>query len=184
MGAERRTVVGTILIMGIGNTLLSDEGAGLHLLSALQSRHPQLPHVRYLDAGTLGFTLAGDVASAEGLIAIDAAKFSAPPGALLCLEGEAMDRFLSAGKLSVHEVGLADLLDMARLTGDLPERRALVGIQPATTDWDTQPSAPVAAAVPLAVAKVLELVESWTGSAAAALAADGRAKLETPEARP
>lgn len=150
-----------VLVLGIGNSLLSDEGAGIHTLVALQSRQPELPGVRFLDGGTLSFTLLSEIAEADALVVIDSAKFDGKPGDLLCLEGEAMDTFLAAGKLSVHEVGLADLFDIAWITGDLPKRRALVGIQPHKLDWGMTPSPAVAEAIPHAVDCILYLLRHW-----------------------
>jgi hydrogenase maturation protease len=78
-----------------------------------------------------------------------------------------MDNFLGSCKRSVHEVGLLDLFDIARLTQTLPGQRALVGIQPASVDWGEEPTEPVAAAIPVAVQKVCELLELWRTEEAA-----------------
>ena len=93
------------------------------------------PELRFLDGGTLSFTLAVPIEECERLIVVDAAVLGEPPGSVRVFEGEAMDRQLSRHAKSVHEVSLADLMDMARLTGRLPQRRALIGIEPALVDW-------------------------------------------------
>lgn len=72
-----------------------------------------------------------------------------------------MDRFIGQGRLSVHEVGLADLLDIARLTGHLPQRRALIGIQPQITDWGEGLSAAVQHALPRAAETAMDLLTKW-----------------------
>lgn len=149
------------LVLGIGNTLLTDEGAGIHALQYLQQHYPESDDVTYLDGGTLSFTLAGAVEDADNLIVIDAAQLKGKPGTVDCLVNEDMDRFLGTCKRSVHEVGLLDLLDIARLTGHLPERRALVAIQPDIVDWGDAPTASVASAIPLAAEKVAELMKQW-----------------------
>jgi hydrogenase maturation protease len=77
-------------------------------------------------------------------------------------EGDALDRFAGKPRRSVHEVSLGDLLSIARLTGSLPEQRALVAIQPATLGWGTELSAPVARALPLAARDIMNLVQGWT----------------------
>jgi len=150
------------LVLGIGNTLLTDEGAGVHALEALRAAHPEPDNVTYLDGGTLSFTLAGDVEDADNLIVIDAAQLKREPGTVACMTNEAMDEFLGSCKRSVHEVGLLDLLDIARLTDSLPEQRALVAIQPDTIDWGEQPTRPVADAIPVAVNHVLELMQTFS----------------------
>jgi hydrogenase maturation protease len=156
-----------ILILGIGNTLLSDEGVGIHVLESLASLLPvDDDEIELLDGGTLSFTLAGPIAEAEALVVVDAAQLSAEPGALRIFEGEAMDRFLvSNRKASVHEVGLADLMSIALLTDSWPARRALVAIQPDKLDWGEMPTPAVSAAVPAACAEIQKLIGEWRGVA-------------------
>jgi hydrogenase maturation protease len=153
------------LILGIGNTLLSDEGAGIHALEYLRRCHPSIPGVQYLDGGTLSFTLAGEIEEADNLIVIDAARLGASPGTVCCMPGSEMDRFLGKGSCSVHEVGLLDLMDIARLTDSFPEHRALIGIQPETVAWGDAPSPPVLRAFPEVAAYALGLLEQWAGEA-------------------
>ena len=155
------TVMQKTLILGIGNTLLSDEGIGLHVLATLQHKHPELEDVEYLDGGTLSFTLAGWIEEADRLIIIDAAEFHQAPGTVRTLSDEEMDRFLGLPKRSVHEVSLLDLLDISRLTHSLPEPRVLVGIQPQKIDWGDNPSPDVAAAIPHAVEAIEQLLRDW-----------------------
>ena len=153
----------TTLVLGIGNTLLSDEGVGIHVVSRLASDHPNLPGVTCVDGGTLSFTLAGSVSSHDRLIVVDAARTGSPPGTVNCFEGEAMDRYLSGNRQSVHEVGLSDLLDIARLTESYPRHRALIGVEPLDIGWGERPSDPVSAAIPRAVVQILALLQKWGG---------------------
>ena len=153
------------LVLGIGNTLLSDEGIGIHVLDYLRSQDADSGKVTYLDGGTLSFTLAGAIEDADNLIVIDAAQLRKRPGAVECLVNEKMDDFLGNTKRSVHEVGLLDLFDIARLTDTLPERRALVGIQPGKIDWGDKPTDEVAAAIPVAAEIITELLSEWEGEA-------------------
>lgn len=154
------------LVLGVGNILLSDEGAGVHAMQYLQQHEAMAPPaefraVRFLDAGTLSFTLAADIELASCLIVFDAAQLNAAPGHVRSFVGEDMDRFLTFGQRSVHEVGLADLMDIARLTGHLPQHRALIGIQPEALGWGEQLSDAVMAALPVAAEMALALMRSW-----------------------
>lgn len=149
------------LVLGIGNTLLSDEGAGVHALTYLQTHHPNPDGVAYLDGGTLSFTLAEAIEDADHLIVLDAAELHATPGTVRAFINEDMDRFLGTTKRSVHEVGLLDLLDIARLSEHLPSQRALVGIQPEKFDWGDTPTVSVSEALPRAADIVLKLIERW-----------------------
>lgn len=149
------------LVLGIGNTILSDEGTGIHVLDYLRNNHTDLEKTELLDGGTLSFVLAADIEDTDNLVVIDAAQLKAPPGTVQVMVGEEMDKFIGTGKLSVHEVGLLDLMDIARLTGCLPVNRALVGIQPKKMDWGCDLSPEVADAVPDAARQVANLVKKW-----------------------
>ena len=154
-------------ILGIGNTLLRDEGIGIHVLKALQARLPADDAFSFVDGGTLSFTLAAEIEASDRLVVIDAAQLGEAPGTVRCFIDNEMDSFLGSCKRSVHEVGLLDLFDIARLTQTLPGQRALVGIQPASVDWGEEPTEAVAAAIPVAVQKVCDLLELWKTEAAA-----------------
>ena len=148
--------------MGIGNTLLSDEGIGIHILEELKQQSPSSDNIEYIDGGTLSFTLAGSIESADNLIVIDAAELKSEPGTVQVFEAEAMDDYITSGnKKSVHEVGLADLLSISLLNEQLPENRALVGVQPKKIDWGHEPTPEVSAAISEAVTKVQNLVTRW-----------------------
>ena len=150
-----------LLVLGIGNTLLCDEGAGIHALELMQAQVPEIPGAVYVDGGTLSFTLAVYLEDCSHMIVFDAAEMKAEPGSVRAFVGEDMDAFLGVAKRSPHEVGLLDLFDMARLTDALPAQRALIGIQPANMDWSTRPSALVEQALPRAVAAATDLLNRW-----------------------
>jgi hydrogenase maturation protease len=67
------------LVLGVGNTLLADEGAGVHAMRYLRNQFASLPETEFLDAGTLSFTLVDDIASTDNLIIFDAAQLDAAP---------------------------------------------------------------------------------------------------------
>lgn len=153
------------LVLAIGNSILRDEGIGLHVLSALQKEHTFPPEITLLDGGTLSFTLASAVSEADKLIVIDAAQLNSTPGTIKIFKNNAMDDFLGACKRSVHEIGLLDLFDIARLTETLPAERALIGIQPKSIDWGDMLSPELESVMPRAVQTVLELIGSDFGTA-------------------
>lgn len=151
------------IILGVGNTLLSDEGVGIHVLEALaKSSLPQEGVVDLIDGGTLSFTLAVAIEEADALIVVDAAQLKSPPGTLRLFRGEDMDNFLRGNrKSSVHEVGLTDLMAIAQLTERWPQKRALVAIQPEKLDWGQEPTPPVLSAIPEACRQIEALVKEW-----------------------
>ena len=150
----------TIAVVGIGNSLLTDDGAGIHTLERFAEGNTN-DDVFCLDGGTVGLALLDRLSDLDGLVALDAMKLGLRPGTVTVLEGEAMDAHLRNQHGSVHEVGLSDLMDALRLRGDLPEKRALIGIEPEDMDWGTEPTAAVAAALPEAADRANNLVENW-----------------------
>lgn len=149
------------LILGIGNTLLSDEGAGIHAMYQLQAGYPDSPDIVYVDGGTLSFSLAAYLQDCSNIIVLDAAELNSLPGTVRTMVGAEMDDFLGAARRSPHEVGLLDLFDIARLTESLPVNRALIGIQPQSIEWGTSPTPPVEKALPVAVEQAINLLNEW-----------------------
>lgn len=152
------------LVLGFGNVLLSDDGAGVKLVAQLRAELGT--HVaQFVDGGTLSFSLLPFVEATQSILVVDAAELDAAPGTIRLSEGLAMDRFLmGARRRTVHEVGLIDLLDMARLQGCLPPRRALLCIQPGRIEWSELLSAPVALALPEGGAQARALLQRWANA--------------------
>lgn len=164
MSRDATPAASGVLVLGVGNPIMGDDGVGQRLLEVLAARVPALAGVEFLDAGTLGLMLLPQVERCGALLALDAAQLGAAPGDVRVFEGDAFDGFLKSARSSVHELGLRDLVDAARLTGSLPQRRALVGVQPAQIGWGTNLSPPVAAAVPAAVEAARQVLERWTAA--------------------
>jgi hydrogenase maturation protease len=154
----------SMAIVGIGNNLLTDDGAGIHVLEHIAGDNPD-DDLACIDGGTVGLALLDRLSDLQGLVALDAMILGKAPGSVTVLEGEAMDIHLRNQRGSVHEVGLSDLMDALRLRGELPEHRALIGIEPADMDWGTEPTTAVASAVPKAAALAQRLVRQWRGTA-------------------
>jgi len=156
---------GKILVLGLGNALLGDDGVGVDVVDALRRggvEERRDVSVSARDGGTLGLALLPEIEDASALIVVDAARFGGAPGDVRVFEGEAMDAQAGRARSSAHEVALADLVGAARLTGRLPARRALVGVTPQSTQWGLAPSAAVAAALPAACAAIEALLARWS----------------------
>ena len=150
----------SIAVVGIGNSLLTDDGAGIHTLERFAAGNKD-DSIDCIDGGTVGLALLDRLAGLDGLVALDAMKLGKEPGTVTVLQNEDMDSHLRRQKGSVHEVGLSDLMDALRLRGELPYHRALIGIEPADMNWGTKPTKRVAAAVPEAAARATLLVRAW-----------------------
>ncbi len=149
------------LVLGFGNVLLSDDGAGVRLVELLRVA-PGADAAEFVDGGTLSFSLLNYVEATDSMLVIDAADLNDLHGTIRLFEGVAMDEFLkSTRRRTVHEVGLIDLLDMARLQGCLPGRRALLCIQPQRVDWSEALSAPIEEALPKAARQARDTLRRW-----------------------
>jgi len=154
-----------VLVLGLGNTLLGDDGIGVHVVRQLASDQDTPPGLHAVDGGTLGFRLLATLTQAGAVVIVDAAEFGEPSGTVRLFDQHSLaDRVSRGGRMSAHEAGLLDLLTLARLERWSPTRLALLGIQPDRIDWGEQLSEPVATALPLACRAVVQTVLSWQTS--------------------
>jgi len=151
---------GQVLVLGLGNIILQDEGLGVWALERLQARHQFADHVRLMDGGTLGLDLLPYLAEAANVLLLDAVDSGKSPGALARLEGDAVPAQLAL-KLSAHQIGLQELLAAARFQGVWPRRLVLWGMQPAVLDWGAEPSALVQAALDSLVEAAAGELRAW-----------------------
>lgn len=107
-----------VLVIGVGNLLMGDEGVGIHVLRALE-QEPPVPGTELLDGGTGGINLLESIERAPRVIMIDATRDGRPAGTLACLR-PARVADLPHG-LSAHDFGLKDLFAAAALLGRFPE---------------------------------------------------------------
>ena len=134
-----------VLILGIGNLFLSDEGVGVHAIRCL-SELDLPPGVEVLDGGTSGADLVDHLEGRTKVVVIDAASGGGPPGTVY--RCEARELIEQEGALSLHEFGLADSLHMAERLGCAPQRVVVLGVQPATMEPGLELSPDVSAVLP------------------------------------
>ena len=150
------------VVLGIGNTLLMDEGVGVHAVRCLENRKDLPEDTCCVDGGTLSFTLAEIVKTDDRLIVVDAAQLQQTPGTIKTFTNDDIDRFLNQGHhRSVHDISLMDFLHILRLTDRLPQQRALVGIQPAVIDWGEKLSGVLHAVFPAVMESLLKFIKEW-----------------------
>ena len=148
-----------LLILGLGNLVCGDDGLGVVALEQLRSGYLLPPGVELLDGGTLGLSLLPHLLDSRRAILIDAIAAEGPPATLVTLAGEEVAH-AAHHRLSVHQVGVGDLLDAGRLMGELPEL-ALVGMVPGPVELSVELSEPVAEAIPALVAAVVAQAARW-----------------------
>ena len=122
-----------ILVLGIGNVLLTDEGIGVRALNELERRYTFPENVELLDGGTAGIELLRHIRNRDYLIIIDAMKFNQEPGTVTRVEGNDVPAAFRT-RISPHQLGLSDLLAAAMLTDELPPNLVLFGVEPENLD--------------------------------------------------
>lgn len=134
MNAYGRTPAGrSVLVLGLGNILLTDEGIGVRVLETLRSRYHLPAAVDAIDGGTAGMDLIDLIAGYDDLIVIDAMETGGPPGTVKRLADHELFGFLRQ-KLSPHQLGLTDVLAFLELMEKAPETITMIGIQPVNLD--------------------------------------------------
>lgn len=147
------------LVLGVGNTLLQDDGVGIHVAEAL--RQFAESDLDIVDGGTIGLALLPQLESADAVIIVDAADLGEAPGSLKVFLDREVDRHLSGQRRSVHEVAVLDLLAAADIRGRRPRHCALVAIQPRSTDWGLEPTPEVWQAIQPACESIAKLTQRW-----------------------
>jgi hydrogenase maturation protease len=118
-----------ILVLGIGNLLLQDEGAGVRAVEEFERKYDIPEGVELLDGGTSGIELLQYIQGKDCLILLDVVKSGNPPGTCIKLEGEKVPALFQK-RISPHQLGLSDLLATAHLIDRMPKRVVLFGIEP------------------------------------------------------
>src|SRR5271167_1792177 len=133
----------THIVLGLGNTLHSDDGIGPQAIERLRhdSRVPE--DVTLIEGGTMGLELLTYIWDCSYLLVLDAVDIGQPPGTLVRMSSQELQTLPSKG--SVHQLGVADLLVGLRVLARQQPTVVLLGVQPATTDWGTELSPAVEA---------------------------------------
>ena len=142
-----------LLILGLGNLLLADDGVGPAAVTSLKASYLVPEGVRVLDGGTLGLSLLPYIEDVDAVILVDAIRDDAPPGTLVRLQGDEVGPAV-ATRLSPHQIGVADVLDGARWCDRYPRSVVLLGIVPESIDLACGLSPDVARALPALVERV------------------------------
>jgi hydrogenase maturation protease len=143
-----------LLVLGLGNLLCSDDGLGAVAVHLVERRYRVPDGVRVLDGGTLGLSLLPQLEQARAAILVDAIRARGDPGSVVRFEGEEVVPAV-ATRLSVHQIGVCDLLEAARWQDVSPPRLILLGLIPKTLELGVRRSPPVEAALPDLVERVV-----------------------------
>lgn len=144
-----------IVVLGVGNTLLQDEGVGVRAVEVLQQRYALPSEVAVVDGGTAGMELLECLEDLDHLIIVDCVRVGQPPGTVIRRVDDEVPQFFRT-KISPHQIGVSDVLAALQLRGRFPQRLALVGIQPESLETGVELTPRIAATLPTVLVAVLE----------------------------
>jgi hydrogenase maturation protease len=147
-----------VLVLGIGNILLRDEGIGPRFIKEM--RNCPLPdQTELLDGGTAGAALLEFISDREKLVVIDAVEAGAKPGSIVKIDAKDLPK-QPADRFSLHQFGLLDTLATAEKLGRAPKQTVIIGVQPRDLAAGTELSAELSAAMPRIKKLVLEEIDT------------------------
>ena len=120
------------MVLGIGCTLLSDEGFGVQVVHEIERRYEFPPNVELMDGGVLGVNLLGYISQADHLIVVDAIRNKGEPGDLYRLSGDQIPQRIRA-KNSLHQVDFLEALTLCEALDKVPET-VIIGVEPEDID--------------------------------------------------
>lgn len=144
-----------IVVLGVGNVLMTDEGVGVHAVTALEKGWTLPAGVRCVDGGTSTNELLGDLENLDQLIVLDAVRAGQAPGTVVRLEGNEVPKAFTV-RFSPHQVGISDLLATLTLVGRAPREVLLFGVEPEKLELGMELTPLVASRVPELCARVVD----------------------------
>lgn len=148
-----------VVILGVGNILHSDDSIGIKLLKYLDSIYEFPEGVELVDGGTVGAQLDSSIVNKDWIVVLDALAVDGPPGEVRVLNGEEFINRPGMTKMSPHQVGFLDLIQLMTMEGTNPKRLDLIGIIPGRIEeFSQEMSAEVDNAKDKAIEKLLELL--------------------------
>ena len=151
---------GGVLVIGLGNSIMADDGLGLAALERLRQGWRLPESVRLVDGGTWGMNLLPLIEEAERIVFLDAIDAGRPVGSLVLLEREELPR-LFAHKLSAHQIDLREVLAVAELRGTLPSDLVAIGLQPGRLEMSSGLSPELEGRLDELLSAVVERLERW-----------------------
>ncbi len=154
-------VIPDILVIGIGNVLKQDDGLGIQAVRYLQGKIPD--GVEAMEGSTYAADLLPALEGRRAVIFIDGIEAGEEPGAVFRFNPEEVSRVRPTASLSIHDFGVYDLLEAARMLGQHPERVVIIAVQVKKLGTGTELSEEVREALPRVHGLVLEEIEKARG---------------------
>ncbi len=139
-----------VVILGVGNILLTDEGVGVYAVNELMSRYDLPEEVEVIDGGTSGMDCLDQISEADHLLIADAMRSKKEPGTITRLSGSEIPAFFKT-RISPHQVGISDMLAALNFHGLMPKNIVLFGVEPISFATAMELTPPIAAILPQVV---------------------------------
>ena len=149
-----------IAVIGIGNILMKDEGVGCHAANLLLSDYEFDPEITIIDAGTTGTDLLPYLEEHDRIIILDAVDFEREPGFIGSIENDDILTRLTT-KMSMHHMGITDVLSTAKLLDIVPSQMFLLGMQPKDLTVGMEMTAEVKDRLPRMLEVAVMKLEEW-----------------------
>jgi len=149
-----------ISVLGIGNLIMQDEGVGVHVIQKLENEYSFSPEIQLIDGGTSGSELYGFFEDSDKMIIVDAVEFNEEPGFIGSIENDDILARLNT-KMSLHNLGLTDVLSHVKLLGTEPSEIFLIGIQPASIELGDELSDIVAKRMDRILEVIFKKLAEW-----------------------
>ena len=143
-----------VAVIGIGNVLMSDDGAGVRVLELLHGRLPE--NVTFIELATGGMTLLHELEGLEVAIICDAVDFGGQPGEVRVFRPDEVESIKTLG-YSLHDIDILKVLELAKRMGQLPEKVFIAAIQPVNLSFSETLSPEIEASLPELASRILEI---------------------------
>ena len=153
-----------IVLLGVGNILLTDEGFGVHVVNQLREDYVFNPPITIIDGGTMGMELLSYMRGMTKLLLVDAINGGNSPGTIYEFPHEEMNNYFTDA-ISVHEVGMQDILRIRALQDDPLEDAVVIGVEPESLELGLDLSETTQGAVKEVKERILAVLASWNVTA-------------------
>ena len=150
----------SIVVLGVGNILLTDEGLGVHVVKELKENYNFTPEISLIDGGTMGMELLTYMRGMKRILLIDAINGGEAPGTVYEFPHRELEQYFTE-HISVHEVGMQDILRIRAIQENPLEDAIVIGVEPESLEIGFEPSAAVQQALPEVKARVLSVLRGW-----------------------
>ena len=150
----------SIVVLGVGNILLTDEGLGVHVIEDLKANYNFTPQISLIDGGTMGMELLTYMRGMKKILLVDAVNGGEAPGTIYEFPHRELEQYFT-DHISVHEVGMQDILRIRAIQENPLEDAIVIGVEPESLEVGFEPSEPVQRALPEVKERVLRVLRGW-----------------------